>query len=156
MEQQSGQFVIRVYGLIINDNNEVLVTDEFQLNQRMTKFPGGGLQYGEGPVDCLIREINEECNGQKIKDIEHYYTTGFYQKALFYPNHQLISIYYKARFSEPIQFKLSDKPFDFDDDTNGNQSFRWVKIKMLKPDEFSFPIDKLVAGKLNRNETPYP
>jgi 8-oxo-dGTP diphosphatase len=154
--EQSGKFIIRVYGLVINDDNEILVTDEFQLGQRMTKFPGGGLQFGEGPVDCLIREIDEECNGQKITDIEHYYTTGFFQKALFYPNHQLISIYYKAKFIEPLRFTISGKPFDFEEDKNGNQSFRWVKINMLKPDEFSFPIDKLVAGKLNRNEKPYP
>jgi 8-oxo-dGTP diphosphatase len=154
--EQTGQFIIRVYGLIINDNSEVLVTDEFQLGQRMTKFPGGGLQFGEGPADCLIREIDEECNGQKISDIEHYYTTGFFQKALFYPNHQLISIYYKAKFVWPLQFPISEKPFDFEQDKNGSQSFRWVKINMLKPDEFSFPIDKLVAEKLNRNEKPYP
>ena len=140
--------MIRVYGLIINDNKEVLVTDEFQLGHRMTKFPGGGLQFGEGPVDCLIREIAEECNGQTITDIEHYYTTGFYQKALFYPNHQLISIYYKAKFVEPILFKISEKPFDYADDINGNQSFRWVKIDSINPEEVSFPIDKFVVSKL--------
>lgn len=154
--EQSEKFIIRVYGIIINDDNEVLVSDEFLFGQRMTKFPGGGLQFGEGPVDCFVREIDEECNGQKVTDIEHYYTTGFYQKALFYPNHQLISIYYKARFIEPFLFTISQKPFDFEEDKNGNQSFRWVKINMLKPDEFSFPIDKLVAEKLNRNEKPYP
>lgn len=154
--EQTGQFIIRVYGLIINDKNEVLVTDEFQLGQRMTKFPGGGLQFGEGPVDCLVREIIEECNGQKISEIEHYYTTGLYQKALFYPNHQLISIYYKARLTEPLQFPISERPFDFEEDKNGCQSFRWVKINTLKPDEFSFPIDKLVAEKLTRKEKPYP
>lgn len=154
--EHTGQFIIRIYGLIIKDNNEVLVTDEIQLGLRMTKFPGGGLHFGEGPVDCLIREIKEECNGQKISDIEHYYTTGFFQKALFYPNHQLISIYYKAKFIEPLQFSISEKLFDFKDDKNGCQSFRWVKINMLKPDEFSFPIDKLVAEKLNQSEKPYP
>lgn len=154
--EQAGQFIIRVYGLIINDNYEVLVTDEFQLGEKMTKFPGGGLQFGEGPVDCLIREIIEECNGQRISNIEHFYTTGFFQKALFYPKHQLISIYYKAKFILPIEFSISEKPFDFEEDKNGNQSFRWVKINMLKADEFSFPIDKLVAEKLNRNEKPQP
>jgi len=146
------KFVIRVYGLIINDNNEVLVSDEFQLGQRMTKFPGGGLQFGEGPVDCLEREMQEECNGQIIKGIEHFYTTDFFQKALFYPNHQLISIYYKAKLAEPMLFTISGKPFDFAEDKNGNQSFRWVKIKLLEPSEFSFPIDKLVAEKLRTNQ----
>ena len=95
MTNKSGQFVIRVYGIIINNQNEVLISDEFQLDTKMTKFPGGGLEFGEGPEDCIKREIKEECNGQELENIKHFYTTGFYQKALFYENHQLISIYYQ-------------------------------------------------------------
>ncbi len=155
MEKPS-PFVLRVYGLLVNDHDEVLVTDEFQLDQRMTKFPGGGLNYGEGPVDCLLREVREECNGQEISSISHYYTTGFFQPALFYPNHQLISIYYTAKLIEPVRFQLSDKPFDYGEDLNGKQSFRWVKINQLNPAEFSFPIDKFVAGKFSQNQKPFP
>ena len=143
-----GKFVIRVYGLILNEHQELLVSDEFQLDQRMTKFPGGGLDFGEGPVDCLVREIMEECNGQKIKNIEHFYTTGFYQKALFYPDHQLISIYYRAELDGEPVFSITDRPFAFDEDVNGNQSFRWVSIQNINPEEFSFPIDQYVVRKL--------
>ncbi len=50
------KFTIRVYGLFTNDQNEILITDEFQLNTQMTKFPGGGLHFGEGTMDCLKRE----------------------------------------------------------------------------------------------------
>lgn len=146
--EQSGQFVIRVYGLILSQNGEVLVTDEYQLDQRMTKFPGGGLHFGEGPVDCLAREIREECNDQEICHIQHFYTTGFFQKALFYPNHQLISIYYTAELCGPPAFRISEKAFDFEPGINGSQSFRWAAINMLDPEEFSFPIDKLVAAQL--------
>jgi 8-oxo-dGTP diphosphatase len=151
-----GQFVIRVYGLIINDREEVLVSDEFLLDQRMIKFPGGGLNFGEGPVGCLEREIQEECNGQMIKRIEHFYTTDFFQKALFFPNHQLISIYYTAQLDGPAVFRVSDREFDFPEERNGSQSFRWVKIKLLEPSEFSFPIDKLVAEKLKTNQKHRP
>ncbi|MCG6185849.1 NUDIX hydrolase [Maribellus maritimus] len=144
----AGNFVIRVYGLIINENNEVLITDEFQLGIKMTKFPGGGLQFGEGPVDCLKREFREECNNQEIKKLQHFYTTDFYQKALFYENHQLISIYYRAELKKPIKFKISTKPFDFEKMENGKQSFRWVKINQLSENNLTFPIDKIVAEKL--------
>jgi ADP-ribose pyrophosphatase YjhB (NUDIX family) len=82
------KFVIRVYALIINPSHEVLLTDEYQLNTIMTKFPGGGLEFGEGTIECLKREIAEECNGQQIENIRHYYTTDFFQKALFYDNKQ--------------------------------------------------------------------
>lgn len=144
----TGQFVIRVYGIVINARQEVLITDEFQLGMKMTKFPGGGLQFGEGPIDCLKREFREECNRQEIKNIRHFYTTGFFQKALFFENHQLISIYYLAELAEPLKFSITDKPFDFEEMKNGNQSFRWVQLKNLKTDELSFPIDKFVAKEL--------
>lgn len=154
MMENNGQIVIRVYGLILNDRHEVLVSDEFQLNQRMTKFPGGGLQFGEGPADCLVREMAEECNGQEIEQLEHYYTTGFFQKALFYPDHQLISIYYTARLGEPVRISFAERSFAFDNEVNGSQSFRWVKINALQPAEFTFPIDTFVAENLLRNQKP--
>jgi len=144
----SGNFVIRVYGLFINDNNEILLTDEFRLNQRMTKFPGGGLEYGESTVECLVREIKEECNNQEIKNIQHFYTTDFFQKAFFAENKQLISIYYRAQLSEPLIFRISDQPFDFDISQNEFQSFRWAKIETLSEDDLSFPIDRFVLKKL--------
>lgn len=141
-------FVIRVYGLIINGKNEVLLSDEFQMEMKMTKFPGGGLELGEGTIDCLKREFNEECNGQELDDIHHFYTTDFYQKAFFFENHQLISIYYTAKLVDPIKFSVSEKSFDLKKMENGNQSFRWVKIKQLTENDLTFPIDKIVARKL--------
>jgi len=105
-----GQFIIRVYGIILNEKNEVLLTDEFQLGMKMTKFPGGGLNYGEGTVDCLRREFREECNEQELKNIRHFYTTDFFQEALFYEHHQLISIYYLADLQMPLRVPISKKP----------------------------------------------
>lgn len=143
-------FVVRVYGIFLNEKNHVLLTDEFQVGMKMTKFPGGGLKFGEGTIDCLRREMKEECNGQEIKNINHFYTTDFYQKALFYENYQLISIYYLAELVFPLKFKISKNPFDFEKMENGNQSFRWADLNLLKEDEISFPIDKFVVQKLQR------
>ena len=143
-----GNFVIRVYGLFINEKKQVLITDEFQVGMKMTKFPGGGLKFGEGTIDCLAREMKEECNNQEIKNIRHFYTTDFYQKALFYENHQLISIYYTAELKLPVKLKISEKPFDFKKMENGQQSLRWVALDALNIAQISFPIDKIVAKKL--------
>ncbi|OFY54769.1 MAG: hypothetical protein A2Y87_05065 [Bacteroidetes bacterium RBG_13_46_8] len=145
-------FNIRVYGLIINDRRQVLLSDEYMLDQRMTKFPGGGLRFGEGPADCIKREAIEEF-GQEIEIMKHFYTTHFFQKALFYPDHQLISIYYRIRFPEPVRFRISDIPFDFPAMINGSQSFRWADIAMLAEEELSFPVDRYVLGLL-RDRTP--
>jgi 8-oxo-dGTP diphosphatase len=144
MDQTVSKFTIRVYALIINEKNEVLLSDEFRLGMRMTKFPGGGLQFGEGTLECLKREATEEF-GQEIEIISHFYTTDFFQRAVFFEDHQLISIYYLAGFVEPIRFKISDRSFDFDQDIEGNQSFRWKKINELDEEELTFPVDKKVA-----------
>lgn len=145
-----GNFILRVYGIAINEAKEVLLTDEFQVGMKMTKFPGGGLNFGEGTIDCLRREFREECNGQEIENILHFYTTDFFQKALFFENHQLISIYYLIDLQKPLRFTVSKKPFDFEKMENGSQSFRWVKLKDLKTEELSFPIDKFVGNELKK------
>jgi 8-oxo-dGTP pyrophosphatase MutT (NUDIX family) len=145
-------FNIRVYGILINDQEEVLLTDEFRLGQRMTKFPGGGLEFGEGPIDCIKREALEEF-GQPVEVTGHFYTTGFFQKALFYEDHQLISIYYRIRLLAPPTFGISKKAFDFEVETEGAQSFRWKPVAQLSTDDVSFPVDKKVVQLLHEIKT---
>jgi 8-oxo-dGTP diphosphatase len=137
---------IRVYGIYINESDEILVSDECEFSQYFTKFPGGGLELGEGTIDCLRREIKEELNSE-IKDIKHFYTTDFFQKSAFNSNHQLISIYYTFKFSEPIQFSISNEPFDFEP-KDGAQSFRFIPLHDLTPEDFMFPVDKKIAEML--------
>lgn len=140
-------FNIRVYGILLNENKEVLLSDEFIMDQFMTKFPGGGLIFGEGPEDCILREAMEEF-GQEAEIIQHFYTTGFFQQAMFFEDHQLISIYYRIRLKNPPDFSISKKPHDFPSATNGSQSFRWVAIETLDDDTLTFPVDKFVANLL--------
>jgi len=147
---KSGKFLIRVYGLVVNEKSEILLSDEFELNMKMTKLPGGGLEFGEGLIDGLRREFREECNNQEIKNIRHFYTTDFFQAAKFFENTQLISVYYLVDLKHPIQFKLSDKPYDFEIGGSISQSFRWKKINTLKEDDITFPIDKFVLKKLKQ------
>ena len=147
MENNISRYIIRVYAVILNSDSEVLISDEFQMNMRMTKFPGGGMHFGEGPVDCLKREAIEEF-GQKIEILDHFFTTDFFQQAQFYNDAQLISIYYRAKFITPVKFEISDKSFNFEHEKNGAQSFRWVKLDELNLEDMTFPIDKKVVKLL--------
>ncbi len=144
---KEGNFTIRVYGIILNKNMEILISDEYVLDTYMIKFPGGGLEFGEGTIDCLKREAREELN-QDIEILGHYYTTDYYQKALYYENHQLISIYYLAQLKGKPKFRVSTKRFDFEKGINGSQSFRFLPIISLIHEPLTFPIDKKVAHKL--------
>lgn len=147
MSSQYPCFNVRVYGIFLNDRGEVLLADEYQLDTKMTKFPGGGLQFGEGTHDCLRREALEEF-GQEVEVLEHYYTLDYYQPSYFYSSCQLLSIYYKARFAGPIRFVVSEKPFDFPRWENGSISFRWMEKRQLSPEQMTLPVDKVVARKL--------
>lgn len=142
-------FNIRVYGILIEDG-KILVTDEYRMNMRMTKFPGGGLEFGEGTIDCIKREAREEF-GQEIEVIDHFYTTDIFQVSAFNPNEQLISIYYRIRFTTPARFKISERLYDFTN-VEGAQAFRWIPLGELSAEAMTFPIDKVVAEKLVRGK----
>lgn len=137
-------FNLRVYGLIISDKQEVLLSDEYEYGQYFTKFPGGGVEIGEGLIEALKREFIEECN-TPIEVIGHFYTTDFYEKSSFNES-QVISIYYLVRPLEPLSLAFKTMVFDFDE--SSTQSFRWVGISRLSEDDVTFKTDKAVVALL--------
>ncbi|NBC83892.1 MAG: NUDIX domain-containing protein [Bacteroidetes bacterium] len=141
------EFNIRVYAIIENESGDVLISDEMFRKQQLIKFPGGGMKLGEGTLDCLKREALEEF-GQEIEVIAHYYTTDYFIRTLFFEVKQLIAIYYRVKFSAPVQFQISTKPFDFEGDEDGTQSFRWMKKKPENIDQLTFEVDKKVMKML--------
>ena len=141
-------FNVRVYGLLINLNEEILLSDEQEFGIQFTKFPGGGLEYGEGLIDGLKREFIEECN-LEIEVINHFYTTDFFVESIF-GGGQLISVYYLVKPITELAFKITDKTFDFNGQTEPMQSFRFAAIAELMVDEITFPVDKHVINLLKQ------
>src|ERR1044071_8676230 len=107
-------FNLRVYGILINDKKQVLVSDEFIRGSFYTKFPGGGLEFGEGTRDCLKREFKEELD-LDVTVGDHLYTTDYFQMSAFKPTDQIISIYYFVTANEEIKVPIRTKVFDFDE-----------------------------------------
>jgi len=144
-------FNLRVYGVLINESHQVLVSDEYIRGNYYTKFPGGGLEFGEGTRDCLKREFKEEMN-LEVETGAHIYTTDYFQLSVFNPQHQIISIYYFAKPLEPIIAPLKTKPFDFDEQqmkvyeaTNETEAFRFIDWHDFSAESVTLPIDKIVA-----------
>ena len=151
-------FNIRVYGILINEKRQVLVSDEFIRGVYITKFPGGGLEFGEGTRECLAREFMEEMN-LKVKVTDHIYTTDFYQQSAFNAAHQIISIYYFAEALETITAPLRSKAFDFDaqqlkmyEDTGETETFRFIDWEDFSEETVSLPIDKIVANMIKQRK----
>jgi 8-oxo-dGTP diphosphatase len=142
-------FNVRVYGLLINQNNEVLVSDEEEYGFRFSKFPGGGLELGEGLIDGLKREFVEEC-GAEIEVLSHFYTTDFFEKSSFNDS-QVISVYYIVKEKAPLQLAFKNVIYDFDGEGEILQAFRWVKIEDLNIEDITFKTDKTV-GQLLKNQ----
>lgn len=142
------RFNIRVYGILINPNDEVLLIHERMGDFEFTKFPGGGMEFGEGTRDCLKREFMEEAQ-LDVEIGEHIYTTDFFQQSAFRKTDQLISIYYKV---VPKQFPIQINLEEFEVIEHGKPEylrFFWVKRSELKPEMLTFPIDKKVCEMIS-------
>ena len=139
----SKPFNVRVYGIVIEDN-QVLICDELINGYKMTKFPGGGLEFGEGTIDCVIREFNEEMNIE-VEVIEHIYTTDFFQQSAFNSKEQMLSIYYKIKLLEVPQLNFKAKRYDFEGIENQIQ-FRWLDINSIDKMDLTFPIDQYILN----------
>ncbi len=142
-------FNIRVYGILITPNREVVVSDEFIRGGYFTKFPGGGLEFGEGTRECLRRELMEEMN-LNVEVGDHIYTTDYFQMSAFNPTHQILSIYYYIHPTETISTAFKQIPFDFSPDQTANRNgeaevFRLISIDEFDENSVSLPIDKIVA-----------
>lgn len=154
-------FNVRVYGILIDNENQILVSDEYIKGKYYTKFPGGGLEIGEGTRDCLKREFKEEMN-LSVKVSDHIYTTDFYQQSAFNPDDQIISIYYFVEPEEPISFHLTHSKNDFTGDQLKIyqkdfkiETFRFVEFNELSADDLSFPIDKMVLQMLKESDSVF-
>ncbi|TCC88449.1 NUDIX domain-containing protein [Pedobacter hiemivivus] len=137
-------FNVRVYGLLINTNSEVLISDEQSGGRIFSKFPGGGLELGEGLADALKREFMEECNAE-IEVLGHLYTTDFYEQSSFNDS-QILSIYYMVKAVHPLELSFKTEAFDFDE--GSLQSFRWIALDKLKEDDVTFKTDKTAVDLL--------
>ncbi len=144
------RFNVRVYG-ILAEKGKVLVSDEYIKGKEITKLPGGGLEFGEGPADCVVREFEEETN-LKVAVKNHFYTTDFFVTSAFDVKSQVISIYYVVKALEKMRFPVSTKKFDFKRKVEGAQSFRWLEIDKISENDFTFVIDRKVGNMINEQK----
>ncbi len=137
--------------MLVNPAGEVLISDELRYGMRFTKFPGGGLEVGEGVIDGLHREFREEC-GVNIRVLGHIHTTETYIRSAF-NNSQVIGIYYRVQNLEPLRINVRQQPFDFEGTDEPQQAFRWKALDLITADDLTFEIDRQALSQF-RNKYP--
>jgi len=145
-------FNVRVYGILLDEDQQLLVSDEFIRGNYITKLPGGGLEIGEGTRDGLAREFMEEA-GIEVHVGDHFYTTDFFQISAFNNKDQIISIYYLVHTADTSIIQTKVKAFDFLPeqvaDSNGTaEHLRWIPLSTLSEDAMTLPIDKVAINML--------
>jgi len=145
-------FNVRVYGILLDEHQRILVSDEFIRGNYITKLPGGGLEIGEGTRDGLAREFMEEA-GIEVHVGDHFYTTDFFQISAFNNKDQIISIYYLVYTDDTTIIQTKEKAFDFLPeevaDPNGTaEHLRWIPFSALSDDSMTLPIDKVAIQLL--------
>ena len=96
----------------------------------------------------------------KVAVGNHIYTTDFYQRSAFNPDHQIISIYYAVTALDEIKAPLRNKPFDFDqqqlkvyEESKEIETFRFICWNEFSSEVVTLPIDKIVADLVKANGT---
>ena len=120
------------------------MSDEYQFDTFFTKFPGGGVQYGEGIIDALKREFKEELNAE-ITSSEFLFFNDFFQESLFHKNVQVICFYYIVKCSDITH--LGREKYETPMREKGEKQ-RWIQCATLNPEILRFPTDRMALKAL--------
>lgn len=143
-------FTIRVYGLLIHEGKALLSRENIH-GDIYTKFPGGGLEFGEGVLDCLHREFMEEVS-IKLSHTEHFYTTEDYISSAFHnPPKQVLCIYYKVQTQEIGKIKVGNPKQTELLKKDQDQILYWCPIEDLVNQGIELPTDKHVINLLTKD-----
>ena len=137
------RFNLRVYALIINEFDEILLSDECRFGQFFSKFPGGGVEANEGIQAALHRELKEELN-LEVPHAEFFYVNDFHQASAF-DNSSLVAFYYLIQLPKSILQLNDNYTIPFSEET---EKQRWVPLNILRKEHLTFPIAQLVLEKL--------
>lgn len=130
------KFNVRVYGLLVHEH-QLMVLKEPYAGEILYKFPGGGVEFGEGLTACLDRELQEELN-LKLKSHVHFYTQESFLASKFRENEQLLTIYYLIEVEDISSLKILDTNIE---------ALLWIPLEILNPDHVNLPIDQYVVEK---------
>ncbi len=134
-------FNVRVYSFLEKDNKILLLKEPFQGNI-VTKLPGGGLEFGEGTRECLVREFKEELN-LKVEVKEHIYTLDYFYPSKIKPQKQFLLVYYKVEAKDFSSLNIMVPEI---------QELIWVDKSKITTNDLSLDSDKTALRYYLKNK----
>lgn len=138
-----GKLTVRVYG-ILEWKGAILLSRENIKGRPYVKFPGGGLEWGEGPRETVVREFREEA-GVAVRSGAHFYTTDFFVPSAFHERVQVLSLYYQVSCSHPENITVVEHPYRAALPEPGDMILFWQHLQQLREDQMDLPLDKKVV-----------
>lgn len=127
-------------GLILNQDNQVLISKNIDYKENEWRFPGGGIDKGEEPKDTLLRELREELGSDKFEIIAQ----SKYKTHYDWSDEDIKRHYEKRgelyRGQEQFQFlvRFTGLLSDIKPDPNELRQIKWISLDEL-PEYSVFP-----------------
>ena len=148
LSRPEGRFNVRVYMILTRVHPsektlQVLVSYERLPMGGVMKFPGGGLEWGEGTSACLRREALEEL-GQPIEVGEWTHVSRRAHISSFDANQQVVAVHVEASLEGDVAFDDQGAL----DDVFGkkvpvmHQRLGWQDVNSLQERDFHFASDR--------------
>ncbi|MCM3730105.1 8-oxo-dGTP diphosphatase MutT [Fictibacillus nanhaiensis] len=128
----------KVTAVLLKHNGKLLIAkrDEQRELGNLWEFPGGKIEQGETPEECLTREIKEEF--QITIKVEEYYDESIYE-------YEFGSIHLLVYWASWIDGKIS---------ATEHEDYKWVTVGELHNFNFA-PADIPIVERLRREENEF-
>ena len=93
-------FNVRVYGWLECEGKVLVSRETFEAGE-LVKFPGGGVELGEGPSQALRREFLEEVQ-LNVDVVGPAYTSPNFHRSYFH-HRQLLALYFSVQTKEKLK-----------------------------------------------------
>jgi len=108
----------------------------------LQKLPGGGLELGEGMIECLDREITEEFEMWKPLTWKHHYVPTHCFASRFRPEEQLILNYFIA------DQRVEEQHWQITPNDPNLLALKWLSLEPASAEWFTLESDRAAFMKL--------